>query len=317
VFRKRDGEKSNDLYQRTGLIGKGIGVKMFFGILAIIVSIIGATLLWPINRWVVRNGGRAEVYGFWISLSGAVISGAFCFGLGQLPRQPGMWVVGAGGGLAFAIGYCMIIMYCLRIGPVGPTTAMNNMGLVWPVAVGIFWLKLHSLNLWGYSGLGLVVAALICFGLTSGKKGEGSRSQPVTMQWVMWASIGWIFSGISMTCQMLNGVYFSKLPFAFVFAFNFCAAIILAPLALRKRSTLKEIVPGMIYGTIAVFLLVATLVSLRYFGPEIIYPFTVAIPIILVLLLERFVYKEHLARSALVACGLSISGLVLLTLGQK
>jgi drug/metabolite transporter (DMT)-like permease len=304
------------MFRRTGLIGKG-KVKMFFGILAIIVSIVGATLLWPINRWVVRNGGRSDVYGFWISLSGAIISGAVCLGLGQSLRPPGLWAAGAGTGLAFAVGYCLIIMYCLRIGPVGPTTAMNNMGLVWPVAIGIFWLKLHSLNIWVYSGLALVVAALICFGLTSGKKGEASRTPPVTFQWVMWALIGWFFSGISMTCQMLGGIYFPKLPFAFVFAFTSSAAIILAPLALRKRSRIKEIVPGIIYGIISVFLLVATLFSLKYFGPEIIYPFTVAIPIILVLLLERFVYKEHLVRSALVACGLSIGGLILLTLGQK
>jgi drug/metabolite transporter (DMT)-like permease len=228
-----------------------------------------------------------------------------------------LWAAGIGTGLAFAVGYCLIIMHCLRIGPVGPTTAMNNMGLVWPVAVGIFWLKLHSLNLWVYFGLAMVIAALVCFGLTSGKKDEESGTQPVTFQWVMWALIGWLFSGISMTCQMLGGIYYPKLPFAFVFAFCSSAAIILAPLALQKRSRLTEIIPGIIYGAIAVFLLVATLISLKYFGPEIIYPFTVAIPIILVLLLERFLYKEHLARSALVACGLSVSGLILLTFGQN
>jgi len=99
-------------------------------VLLISIAVIGATLIWPVNRWVMHNGGRSESYGFWFSVSAALISGCAALIVGQSLCQPIVWAIGVVIGFAFATGYCLVIMYCLRIGLVGPTVAMNNMGLV-------------------------------------------------------------------------------------------------------------------------------------------------------------------------------------------
>jgi len=61
----------------------------------------------------------------------------------------------------------------------------------------------------------------------------------------------------------------------------------------------------------------SALFALRYVRPEILYPFTVAGPIVLMLIIGRFNSREHLSRTTLIACPLSIVGLVVLTLGQQ
>ena len=105
-------------------------------ILLISIAIIGATLIWPLNRSVMRNGGRMEVYGFWVALTSAIVSGCVALTIGQSLFHLTVWRIGAAMGIASGIGYSLIIMYCLRIGPIGPTVVMNNMGMVWPVVRG-------------------------------------------------------------------------------------------------------------------------------------------------------------------------------------
>ena len=97
------------------------------------IAVIGATLIWPVNRWVMRSGGRTVTYGFWVSASAAVVSGCLGLALGQLPLQPVVWAIGCMIGFAFATGYCLVAMHCLKIGPVSPTVAMVPMTApAWP-----------------------------------------------------------------------------------------------------------------------------------------------------------------------------------------
>lgn len=92
------------------------------------LATICATALWPVNRWIMRSGGRSEVYGFWVSLCGGSVALIAALLARERFDQPAIWTIGAITGIAFAVGFCLIITYCLRIGPTGPTAAMNNMG---------------------------------------------------------------------------------------------------------------------------------------------------------------------------------------------
>ena len=182
-------------------------------VLLISIAVISATLIWPVNRWIMHNGGRAEVYGFWFSVTAAFVSGFVAITMGQSLCQPIVWGIGAVIGFAFCTGYCLVIMYCLKIGPFGPTVAINNMGLVWPVVLGALWLKKHPLSGWGIMGVALVILSLVSF------------------------------------------------------------------------------------------------------GPEVVFPFTLVAPVILVLILQQFLYHEHLDKAGWLACFLGVGGLVSLSLG--
>lgn len=287
--------------------------------LLISIAVIGATLIWPINRWIMHNGGRSKVYGFWLSASAAFASACAALILGQSLRQPTVWAIGAVIGFAFAIGYCLVIMYCLRIGPVGPTVAMNNMGLVWPVVLGALWLKPHPLNGWLIMGVVLVGLSLLAFGFSKHGSTPRTQASAVSLRWVLWAFLGWILAGISMTAQLIGSLYAYNSPFAVVFAFTTTSAAILAPFVIRPHkdwSSRKEMFAGMANGVFTALIGAATLTALNYVGPEVVFPFTVAAPLILVLMLGQFLYHEHLDRLGWSACFLCVGGLVGLSLGQ-
>ena len=290
------------------------------GILLISIAVIGATLIWPVNRWVMHNGGKLEVYGFWFSISAAFVSGSAALMLKQSLCQPTVWLIGVLIGFAFATGYCIIIMYCLRIGPVGPTVAMNNMGMVWPVVLGAVWLKVYSFNEWIIIGVVLVIISIVFFSLS--KEGLISLGQTsrITRRWVLWVFLGWLLAGISMTGQLFASIYYtSGRPFALVFVFTTTSAVILAPLVIRRGKTCfsrKEMLPGMINGVLLAVIGAATLAALEYHGPEIVFPFIVAAPVILILILGKFLYGERLDKPRWLACFFCMGGLVSLSVSQ-
>ena len=43
------------------------------GVLMLAVAVVGSTVIWPVNRHVMRRGGRGEVFGFWLGLGGSVV----------------------------------------------------------------------------------------------------------------------------------------------------------------------------------------------------------------------------------------------------
>ncbi|MFH1009172.1 MAG: hypothetical protein V1800_16985 [Candidatus Latescibacterota bacterium] len=284
-------------------------------VLLISIAVIGATLIWPVNRWIMHNGGRSEAYCFWLSATAALVSGCSALALGQSLRQPTVWAIGAVIACAFVLGYCRLIMYCLKIGPVGPTVAMNNMGLVWPVVLGAIWLKPHPLGGWATAGVALVSLSLVSFGFS--KRGSSSPAQTsrISPRWFLSASLGWVLAGISMTAQLAGSISAPSSPFAIVFAFMAISAVIQAPSVLRLRGTWfrrKEMLAGMGNGTLSAIIGASTLIALNYVGPEVVFPFTIAAPVILVLILGRFLYHERLDGPA---CLLGIAGLIGLSLG--
>ena len=192
-------------------------------IFLLIVPVILSTVIWPLNRWVVRGGGRNEVYGFWISLFGALTAGLLSLVLGQGFTNRALLPLGLMVGFAFAVGFCLIINYCLKIGPTGPTVAANNLGLVGPVIVGLFWPKALSISLLTVVGFGLAAIALVTFGLSSY---QAKTENPITPRWAFLVFWGWLLAAVSMTGQYLGSVLVPESPFALVCIFFIASTLI-------------------------------------------------------------------------------------------
>jgi drug/metabolite transporter (DMT)-like permease len=269
-----------------------------------------------VNRWVVNRGGRPEAFGLATALTAAAISIPLAISLGQSLADPTVWAVGATIGAAFAVGYFMVVMHCLRIGPTGPTAAVNNMGLVWPVVVGLLWPESRALGLGALGGLILVVLGLGLFGIGSSRSPGGAE---LSRRWVGWVLLGWLLAGVSMTAQYVGTVLVPDRPVALAAAFYTVAVLVLAGIAIRGRRfplSRVEIRAGAVNGLISAAAIITTLLALRYARAEIVFPVTVAMPILLVLILSAVVYRERLSRLAWAACLAGGTGLVLLTLGQ-
>ena len=281
----------------------------------LLVPVILSTAIWPINRKVMQEGGRGDVYGFWISLVAAITGGLLATIFHQSLAVKSLWMVGGVVGLAFSLGFCIIVNYCLKIGPTGPTVAANNMGLIGPVVVGLLWPV--SQNLTPQVGIGIVLVILAIIGFSFSASGEKNKS--VTARWAVLAVLGWVFSSLSMTGQYVGGVLNPKLPLAQVTAFSTVSTVLLLPFVIRRgKSWFKkvELWGGVLNGLCQALALFMTLTALQHMPSRVVFPITVLTPLILVLLLSGLVYKERLSRLVWIACGVGVVGLALLAIFQ-
>jgi len=287
--------------------------------LLVALGVICGTLIWLGNRRILDGGGRAVAFGFWVALSGAVISGILALALGQPLDDPVVWGLGALVALGYGVGYCLIAMHCLRIGPAGPTVAMNNMGLVWPVALGALWLQPRPFTNELGAGLVLVLGSLIAFAFNRPTDGNPANTRSVSLRWLIWAVLCWVLSGLCMTGQLVASIHDPAKPLALICAFNCISAAILAAAILRLGQTQlrgNELIFGSVNGALQVAIAFAVLTVLPRLGPELVLPFVIAGPAVIMLLLARVLYRERLSRTACLACTLGVAGLVALSLAM-
>ena len=288
-------------------------------VLLIALIIVGATAIWPVNRWVMDRRGHPALYGFWMSLTCSVCSGLLALATGQSLRNPSLWAVASATGVCHGLGFCLIIPYCLRIGPVGPTCAANNMGLLWPVLFGFFWPRRMPFHLAAVVGLLMVLASFISFAFS--KTTDEKEKKKISRRWLLLALAAWVLAGISMTFQYIGARLPSTRhsPVAFVFCFSTTAAVVLLPAAVRCGKAWfrgAERIAGPVNGILLVLIGTLTLIVLKHARPEIVFSFTIAGPVLLVVLLGQFIYQERLDRAAWIGCALSLFGLLALTLGK-
>jgi drug/metabolite transporter (DMT)-like permease len=284
-------------------------------VLLLLVPVITSTAIWPINRYVMQNGGRGDVYGFWISSFSAIVAGILTTFYHQPLIGHTVWWIGLVIGIAYSMGFCIVVNYCLKIGPTGPTVAANNMGLVGPVLVGLLWPVRQTLTLPIGAGILLVVLAIIGFSFSS----VGTERKAITVSWALLVTLGWVLAALSMTGQYLGSVLIPKIPLAQVTAFNIMAVFILLPFVIRRGKTWFkkiEFMGGILAGLTQAIGVVMMLLALQHMPSRLVFPVTILLPLILVLMLSALVYKEHLNRLVWIACGMGVVGLGLLAVFQ-
>jgi len=278
------------------------------------LSIVGSTLMWPLNRRVADSGSRPLAYGFWISATGAAVALVASLATGQDLGNPRVWLVGAVMGAAFAFGYCFALQRCVAIGPLGPSAAVNNMGLLWPVVIGAVWLDPHPLGAPSWIGLAAVAVSFVLFGAGSG---GGDSAKRLSMEWGFWALATWVASGVSMSAQLVGSLAAPGSPVPLVGACLATSAALLLPFAIRRRAlrpTRIEFGAGLANGIFQVAGVSFMLLALRRLPVEVVFPFAIGVPLIATLLLGRFVYRDTVSPAGWAASGVGLAGLVLLSL---
>jgi len=283
-------------------------------------GVAGATGFWIVNRWADRSGALMEAYRFWMVLFSLLFSAPLAWFFGESVRGAVLWTCGTI--VAFAYVACIgLMMYGLKHGPSGPVVAANNMALLWPVLVSIAWLDPGKPSVTLYLGIAAVCTALAILGLSAGNKGEarngadaGNRLPPG--KWAATLLLLWTTAGVSMSMQAVAATKAPDTPLAFTLVMSLVALFIVVPLFLRKvpfRVRRCELVPGVFQGVVQVGTMAAIYLAIPRVGAETVYPFVVASPIILMILVGHFVFHERLTRPAVAGCLLGTVGLVLLT----
>jgi drug/metabolite transporter (DMT)-like permease len=288
--------------------------SMLTATLFLVLSIVGSTLMWPLNRRVADSGSRPLAYGFWISATGAVTATLVSLATRQDLANPRLWLVGAVMGAAFAFGYCFALQRCVAMGPLGPSAAVNNMGLLWPVVIGAVWLDPHPLGAPAWIGLAAVAVSLLLFGAGSG---GGDSAKRLSMEWGLWALATWAASGVSMSAQLMGSLTAPESPVPLVAACLATSTVLLAPFAARARAivpTRLELAAGAANGLFQVAGVTFMLLALRNLPVEVVFPFAIGAPLIATLVIGRLVYRDAVSPAGWAASGVGLAGLVLLSL---
>ena len=283
------------------------------------IAVLCSTLMWPVNRWALADRGRPEVYGFWIGAFGAAVAAAASIATGQRLDIGVVWLLGAVIGVSFGFGYCIALMRCLATGPLGPSAVVNNMGMLWPVVLGALWIDPLPLGIVSWLGLGLVVAGLVCFGFSRPPGSGGDKvteTRRASLRWAFWALLTFLCAGLSMSTQLVVSRRAPEAPLPLACAYLATAAAFLLPIGLVGRRRLlapRQMAAGAANGLMQVLAVSCMLVALRTLGPEVVFPFSVGLPVILALLLGAVVYHERIDRAGWAGSVLGVVGLLLIS----
>lgn len=252
-----------------------------------------AIIMWPINRIAMKANAKMENYGIIISFT--------VFSLGiiaalinkkEIINFPAS-LFGIGVGIAYSIGFCMIIFYCLKIGPTGPTTAINNLGVIFPTVLSLtFFANTQSIKALTILGVILTLASLMLMVFTN-----SNRTNKISEKWKMLVFIGWIFSGTSLSMQLLATHFSPKSSYAFVISTFLTSFVILVIISIYHRN-LKvsriELICGTANGIITILINILLFYVSQYIAGYIVFPVILIIPIISMMLIGNFFYKEKI-----------------------
>jgi len=284
--------------------------------------VVAGTAIWPVGRWATSRNGSAAVMGFWISLFCGAACAITLFLRGDPLWVPGVWAAGLLLGLAYSIGFCAIIMHCIKIGPAGPTVTINNMAMACGVLYGILWIVPRNtglpvtVNPATAVGLAGVCAALVLVGMIR-KNDKGAR--PVTPLWIRLVAIGGLLSGFSFITQTHTAECYPRNDYLYLTVGFLVSAVVLLVFMFRTDGAFRrkrELIGGAAIGVYDYIALPLVLRCIRELGAEVVLPVTVATPIILMVIIGRLAYKEQIGRAGVAGCIIGAVSVALIAFGS-
>ena len=302
---------------------------MTIGWFCLLACIVAVTLIWPVARWGLRGNGNVRVMGFWTCLTASVVCGVALwmqdvirpFAIEMAP----VWAAGAVLGVAYSIGFYILIMRCLQTGPAGPTVTVNNSAMICGVLFGVLWLDPHVPNVWIILGAAGTLLAMVLVGLGKSPAQDSSlatAAAPVTARWKLFLMLGGAFSGLSFMSQAYVGVHHATIQKGQLFAmvgFGLAGLILLATMVRESRRlwSWREIIGGAGVGVLNTVSIPLTMKAYACFPPEIVLPVTIVTPIAFNLLIARVLWREHLSRIVWAGCALAIVSVTVIAYGSK
>jgi drug/metabolite transporter (DMT)-like permease len=286
--------------------------------LLLIIIVLAGTSIWPLGRWALKDNAEPGVVGFWVSLTVAAVCAVGSSLTGDWRGAPaGVWVSAVAMSVAYVVGFWICIMRALQIGPAGPTATINNMAMAAGVLYGLLFLTPGRATVWTWAGFAGVCAALVLLGL--GTPSASGVHRTTGARWARLVAAGGAFSCLSFVIQAHVGTLYPAHKYAFgAVAYALAALLLLTPLLRRPECFRRghERLGGLVLGAINAVSMLLTLVTIRQLGAETVLPITVATPILLVLLIGRVFYREHLFVAVWIGCVLGALAVAALAYGE-
>lgn len=271
-------------------------------------------LMWPVNRWVMKRGGRTRAIGLSLTFAGMVFAAAGAVATGQPFFSAVAVLFGSITAVAYDIGFCLIIFYCLKIGPSAATSTLNSLGFMFPILIGIFVFSAgKSPSAFVIAGIVLTFLSLV---LMAFNKTDGAEAA-ASAKWFRLAFIGFLLSGVTLGSQFIATQLSPDGPYTFAFNANLFAFLIMAVMSFAMkdgRPKKDEMLAGAVTGAVNILSTVILFTVIQKIPAYIFYPVIMAAPIVLMLLTGHFIYREKMNRFGWAACLAGVAGLVLFNL---
>ena len=278
--------------------------------------LVAATMaIWPLNRWALRHG--ATPVGTGIVLSAVTLVGGVVGSLvtGQAIYHPAAFFFGALGGIAYAVGFVLILLKCLAIGPMGPTAIASSLGFAGTVLATLTVAYAPPASPALFAGLGAsLLAVLLMAAAPVTTRGESGAD------WSRLIVAGWAFLVIASAAQFLSGRFAPQAPFGYIVAqalVSLLLLLIVASTGTAGRPKVPDLLAGVGTGALAAALIPLSATAVSGMQAVTVYPVVVAAPALLVVALGALAYRERLTVWGWLACAAGVAALVLLSLPRS
>ncbi len=283
----------------------------------LVYGVIASVAIWPINRWCIKNGGDERTLGFWGTIIIAIFSILFLAVSGTDFLVTPIIISAGIVSLSYSIGFLIIIMRCLKIGPSGLTMTINNSAMIFGILYSILVLRPHIPGAFVIIGIVGVLFAITLIGLA---KNNIHNKNYDYKKWYKLVIVGGLLSGVSFMNQAYMGYSHPGVMNTIIFLFwaNFFAACILLITSIINKSVIisrKEIKAGAGNAFFNSTGLICTFASISIFGSEMTFPIVICLPIVIMLFVGRFVYHEKLDNFSLSGAVIALISIFLLTIG--
>lgn len=271
-------------------------------------------LIWPVNRMAMRRGARTVATGAVISLVGMVLALIFAVIYKNPVFNAAALLSGLVTGVCYSVGFCIIVFYCLKIGPAGPTVTLNNLGCVGPIIMSIFVMRTALPSGFDIAGIICTFSALVLMALNRQKGGDDKSA---SLKWLLLALAGWAFSTVSLSSQFTATYYAPEAPFTYSFAvFGSSFLILLTVMLIRKERfpTRTELLAGGVSGVINIVATPMTFYLVTKFPAFMVFPALLTAPIVFMLIAGHFVFKERLNIFGWLASFSGLAGIILMNI---
>ena len=285
--------------------------------LYLLIGVITSVALWPVSKWGLQKEGSERALGFWNTWCITIISFIILLFEGSTLFVAPIFYSGVLTGTVYAVGFLMIIMYCLKIGPAGLTMTINNASMVVAILYSIIFLKPHIPSSLVIAGIIGVLVSITLIGLSN----DGSSTAEYDYKkWFKLVIIGASFSGIAFANQAYMGYCNPGLANTMIFMFwaNLASSIILLAISIYKKQSVfrkREMIAGSINGFFNLITISFTFIAIGIYGSEITFPIVICVPIVIMLFYGRIVYKEKFTTLSLTGSIIAVLSIFLLSLG--
>lgn len=288
------------------------------GWLCLVLGVIAGVSIWPINKWGLKQNGVESVLGLWNTLGMSIMAFIILYVNNIDFLVPGLILAGCVMSIAYSIGFLIIIMHCLKIGPSGLTITINNSAMVFGIIYSYVYIKSEVPGILVFIGIAGVLAAIAFMGIS---KEADINKQFNYSRWYKLVIIGGLFSAVSfMTQSHVAYNYYGALnTIIFSFWAQSLSSIILLIVSLVRKNSIfrkREMIAGCSNAFFNLGSGVVCFLAIGIYGSAIVFPVIVCVPIIVMLFIGHFVYGEKLQKTSYVGSIVAVISIFLLAINN-